>query len=502
MDNGISQIGQNAMLQVLENKLESSLPRLSAEMIELVQTGDLAIIKIEPNAQGTLQSSLIVDGKSYDFLLENKVLQALSEGQNTAEIPVKINDGGKLTIIRPPADNNTAIKSTITTSTTKNSALTAIEVAPLKVDTFIKETLQSLNAPQNLKEQLTANLSALKVSMREIGTAQTNEQSLVQPLYQLLQKVAAEPQNIETLKPLLTAELNKLVGAEINGSVSGQVNDMTRIKTVFGETFFDSKIKLPLKENVILNINDTTPQYVEELKFLDDLIKIVLPQKPLNIKPETIAVSPQLKPLATALAELPQELSTMVLNKLPITQNNLFQNIYNLYQSVENKDVSKWLGGQTVKKITAEISQSPKVLQELQNFATSMIKETPLWKIVEMPLFDGTQFFPLKIAVKKDIEQQKNETLKQNKGTRFVVETNFSKLGSFQFDGLSHAKDRRLDLIIRTSAPQTDDFCSHLINLFKKSLYDVNYTGTIKINREQTFINLLEYSDSGKGIYV
>ena len=180
----------------------------------------------------------------------------------------------------------------------------------------------------------------------------------------------------------------------------------------------------------------------------------------------------------------------------------MFQNIYNLYQGAETKDISKWLGIQTVKKINTEVSQSPKVLQELQDFATSMIKETPVWKIVEMPLFDGTQFSPLKIAVKKDPEQQKKETSQQNTGTRFIVETNFSKLGSFQFDGLSHAKERRLDLIIRTSSAQTDDFCSNLINLFKKSLYDVDYTGTIKINRQETFINLLEDCDSGKGIYV
>ena len=501
MDNGMTQIGQISMTQVLENKIGISLPKLSSEIVKLVQIGDLATIKILPDAQGNLQSSLIIEGKTYKFPLENKMMEVLSEGQNVTEIPVKINAGGKLTIIKSTTDN-ILIKPSISIPPSNNSALKMVEIAPLEVKSFIEKTLQDLNAPQNIKEQLTSNISALKVSVETIGTTQTNEKVLLQPLYQLLQRAVTEPQNAEVIKQLLVEELNKLVGSEINASVSEQINDMTRIKTSLGETFFDSKIKLPLNENVVLNINDITPQYPTELKFLDELIKVVLPQKTLNIKPETIAGSPQLKPLATALEKLPQEITSYILNKLPIAQNNFFQNIYNLYQGAKSKDISKWLGTQTIKKITEEISQAPKVLQELQNFTTTMVKETPIWKIVEMPLFDGTQFSPLKIAVKKDPEQQKKENLQQNAGTRFIVETNFSKLGSFQFDGLSHVKDRRLDLIVRTSVPQADDFCNNLMNLYKKSLYDVNYTGTIKINCQETFINLLEYSSSYEGIYV
>ena len=128
------------------------------------------------------------------------------------------------------------------------------------------------------------------------------------------------------------------------------------------------------------------------------------------------------------------------------------------------------------------------------------VRETISWRVIEMPLFDGTRFFPLKIAVKKDSEQAKSDNRK--KGTRFLVETEFSKLGSFQFDGFSSVERRSLDLIVRTSKQLDDDFCSCIINLFKKSLYDVNYSGAIKINCQQNFIKIPDKEIVNKGVYI
>ena len=127
-------------------------------------------------------------------------------------------------------------------------------------------------------------------------------------------------------------------------------------------------------------------------------------------------------------------------------------------------------------------------------------KETTSWRIVEMPFYDGFQLSAIKIAVKKD--KQKQERQKDKKTTRFVVETEFSKLGKFQFDGFSKVQLRSLDLIIRTSEQISDDFCLNIINLFKKSLYDLDYSGTIKINRAENFINFNDESIINEGVYI
>ena len=118
-----------------------------------------------------------------------------------------------------------------------------------------------------------------------------------------------------------------------------------------------------------------------------------------------------------------------------------------------------------------------------------------------MPLFDGNQLQPFKFAVKKDSNKNNHKASKQKSGTRFIVETEFSKLGSFQFDGFSNVLKRNFDLIIRTSKYFDDDFCSNIINLFKKSLYKLDYSGTIKINCKSDFIKIYEQSNMNEGIY-
>ena len=149
---------------------------------------------------------------------------------------------------------------------------------------------------------------------------------------------------------------------------------------------------------------------------------------------------------------------------------------------------------QTTPAATAIIKES------IKNFLAASTKETPIWKIVEMPFFDGNWIAPLKVAVKKQNEKEKGTQVSEDR-VRFIVETSFSKLGNFQFDGFADKTKRKLDLIIRTSESQSDDFCSNIINLFKKSLYAVNYTGNVKINRKEVFIAFREQTDS-EGIYV
>ena len=84
-----------------------------------------------------------------------------------------------------------------------------------------------------------------------------------------------------------------------------------------------------------------------------------------------------------------------------------------------------------------------------------------------------------------------------------MIETEFSKLGAFQFDGLSVASECRLDLVIRTSKKMEEDFCLAIINLFKKSLYDLEYIGSIKINQSESFIKIdKEIQALPSGVYI
>ena len=100
----------------------------------------------------------------------------------------------------------------------------------------------------------------------------------------------------------------------------------------------------------------------------------------------------------------------------------------------------------------------------------------------------------VKLAVKKKKQDKDadNQPSPHKKEARFVLETEFSKLGKFQFDGFSVVNERRFDLIIRTSKMLPDDFCAHVVNLFKTSLHAVDYHGNIKLNLKENFIKIAD----------
>ncbi|MCQ2741654.1 MAG: hypothetical protein MJ210_06050, partial [Alphaproteobacteria bacterium] len=389
--------------------------------------------------------------------------------------------------------NITEVKDTL------QKVLSQIDVAPLKIEKFVRTALQEIKIPEQLKQEIVSNIMSLDVSIKDIGNLPQNEAITEKVLNEFFKQIQNTDENIASqIKDLA----NNLTGSVITAKITHQIKDTTWLKTPVGETFFESKVKIPVTENVILNVEGTKADYSEEIKVLDNLIKAVFPKKEIAIKAEQLASLPQLKVLADISSDVSAKVFAQIINKLPMTSDNLLQNMHNFYRAAEEKDITKWLGEKVIKEISQDNQNQTKVFQELQNFVSSSLKETPGWKIVEMPLFDGNQFSNIKIALKKD--NQKNTTSSDNtkNGTRFVVETNFSKLGAFQFDGFSNAVERKLDLIIRASQMQEDDFVKNIINLFKKTLYDVNYAGTIKINRQEKFINLAEETEKSEGIYV
>ena len=79
-----------------------------------------------------------------------------------------------------------------------------------------------------------------------------------------------------------------------------------------------------------------------------------------------------------------------------------------------------------------------------------------------------------------------------------MVDTNFTRLGAFQFDGFSIAKEHRFDLIIRTERSVGNDLCANIMQLFKTTLNDVGYVGNIKINLKENFIKISENNTEDK----
>jgi hypothetical protein len=59
------------------------------------------------------------------------------------------------------------------------------------------------------------------------------------------------------------------------------------------------------------------------------------------------------------------------------------------------------LGNENIKELISDNINGQKYISDLNNMLQNSLKETPSWKIAEMPFFDGSQLFAIKIAFKE-----------------------------------------------------------------------------------------------------
>lgn len=214
-----------------------------------------------------------------------------------------------------------------------------------------------------------------------------------------------------------------------------------------------------------------------------------------------------LKPLPENNAALP-ELASKLLEKVPSLNAKMLSNMLNFARSSEQSRPEVWLGKDLVTELRTHGPEGEAVISRVADYLAVSHKEGISWRMVEIPFWDGTNISKIRLAVKKtqDDDEQENPSSRRKSGVRFLLETDFSKLGKFQFDGFSLAKDRRFDLVVRTSKTLPSDFCSHIVNLFKTSLHDVDYVGNISINVKENFIKIGEdeitQSQIRDGVYI
>ena len=478
-----------------EANLSLPLSNFPPQIIDAIKNATSVQLEILPNQNKIINAVLHINETTFDVVLPDNLVH--SNQSESKFFDVKIGNNNQLFLLK---NSENIAKPSIITSSQAN--IIQVDLQPIKISDFISSHLKDIKISPYVIKQLIQEITPLNVSLSSIGQTLEDKNPL-QPLQKLISnfesEIGAKP--LSQVKEQLQTVISDLIGKKIEGEVVGRFNEITTIKTPLGNTFFSSKIKLPQAEHVILTITSQVSGLKQELKFLDSLLNILQPRSNINIKPEFISSYPQLKNLAR-LNELDFKTFSSIVNKLPFRNEHLLENIYDFYQASIHKDLSKWIKPDILQSTTLKAETKNIITEELNLFLSSSLKETPSWRIVEMPLFDATTFKPLKIALKKEQDRPQDDTNNQDKFTRFIVETGFSKLGDFQFDGLSNQEKRRFDLIIRTSKKLDDDFCSNIINLFKKSLYNLNYAGTIKINLQEDFINFQTENSITQGIYI
>lgn len=166
----------------------------------------------------------------------------------------------------------------------------------------------------------------------------------------------------------------------------------------------------------------------------------------------------------------------------------------NFMKGALNKNPEQWLGKDLLHKLDSAGTNGAETAAKLNDFMQMSVREAGGWRQVEIPFLNGDELNKIRVAVKKteDDSEEKTSAEKKAKGTRFVVDTSFSKLGSFQFDGFAVAKEKRFDLVLRTENEIGEDFFAEIYRLFKTTLHEFDYYGGLKLHVKEKFIKVCE----------
>ena len=322
-------------------------------------------------------------------------------------------------------------------------------------------------------------------------------QTALQTLKSLLQN-PQQPDFAVKLENALHNLEGKILPAQTK--VSPEIN-LTAFRTPLGDIISATQLKLDNGLPVELVVKavqafQTTENTLPPLSLtkgaalLEEMALLPFTSNHADAKPLSVTkILDVLKPL-----NLPQETMNALINKLPSVGKSMLSNMVNYVKAAVHQDMTQWLGEEVIDRLTTGGAEGREALQQMTNALTSSSRETPVWRLIEIPFYTGEGIEKIRLAVKKynDEEDETVEQQKQKYGTRFVVDTNFTKLGRFQFDGYSLARDKRFDLIIRTERFVGNDLCANIMHIFKTTLHEVGYAGTIKVNVKENFIKIGE----------
>ena len=502
--------GNNSLPEIMmptENKQPIIKVQLSSGQVIEVAADDISFDKPVNIDKGTLLQAKVssINEQGVTIRLQNTKI----EGQI---LPETLENAGIKNIISEQPTLQGKAETVI-----KNDVFQGIktDILPLRLSQAIEQIAKEINLPPKLVNEIKTALNGFEIRFdapknienpvvrdnpQQIMTMAKSENA-INILFSNIREIASQnqpaPKVIETIVNAFKALEGKTLPAQTQDYPQGTV-----FKTAIGNIFPETDIKLP--QNIKLELPVKEIKEVVE-NALDELLRADFWKFSTAGKSETKAEPNVLKDIFRLLKN--ENLDS----KIPQPESkDFFANIRGFIKAVKTAEVSHWLGRETTQEIL-NLPKGQETISVLQNFIDSSHREVGLWRIVEIPIVSGETIEQIRLAVKRQTEEDEENAENQKEspkkgGTRFVVESRFSRLGGFQFDGLADEKKRRFDLIIRTEKLLEEDLCSQIMRLYKTTLHKFEYWGTIQINLKENFIKPWEddakEENKGQGILV
>ncbi len=165
---------------------------------------------------------------------------------------------------------------------------------------------------------------------------------------------------------------------------------------------------------------------------------------------------------------------------IPRPDAHLGANILFFLAALRGGDIRGWLGdgpGRLLQRVR------PDVMARLKDDfgRLARLAEDPGpgdWRIALIPVHNGAQIERIRLFLRGHGEDEEEGT-GGRKGTRFVIDVELDRFGRLQLDGLVRARNKRLDLIVRTAAPLPARMHDDIRRIFRDANQLTGITGGV-----------------------
>ena len=535
----------------ISGNITTTLPEEAQLALKQGQSYLLKVLMSEMSTQGgtILKTQLSVNNQSYPVELKvDAAIQLPPEKENQLQIKIgALNQDNQLSIKLTSVNNEPVVKyvsrEVISGQSQKLQTVASPETAPLvkitqsnvgsefhplKISQILKNISAKLNLPSTVTTILEENFNQAEIGIKLQAPEKTTPTALptklntadVEPVKNTVERLElilkGFTENLHGKPPYkmkaehfifqIKNELMSLKDSLMTGTAfSNSDNKLLALRTALGNFLPEQPIKLENLSNVLLKINEikiplsVSEMLPQELQSSRDLtsglmslvqsLKEVLesvPQAPIKAQ-DLVSL---LKKLQT---EGQQSVADKIIERLPSVNDKMFENMRSFVKGATAHKAELWLGQDITRELRNLGSEGMEINNRLNDFMNASFREGATWKIINLPFINGGELERIRIAIKKfDEERAEKNKSKHKKSARFVIDTNFSRLGSFQFDGFSYVKDRQFDLIIRTSKEIDETLKNNIFGIFKQTLHGLHYAGTVRINVKENFIKICE----------
>ena len=215
------------------------------------------------------------------------------------------------------------------------------------------------------------------------------------------------------------------------------------------------------------------------------------------------------KALPSRLAQLVEQvqssgndkLAEAVRQAIPAPGPKLAAQLLSVIAAAEpSQGLPRWLGDGLV---TALTHAAPEAMAQLSRQWEAIAQpvqgpDAGEWRTLLLPLMMGGQMNLVRLTTRQ--KQSGASPAEREKGTRFLLDLDLSRLGPMQFDGLVKRQYKHFDLIVRTREPLPGEMRRDIDGLFLNGLVNFGLQGSIGFRSDESFVPTGPLTGAANGI--